>query len=99
MSELDSLNDRIGLGLDTSGDVCSIAISQGETLLSEYRFTHRMHLSERMLDDLVRLLASCDLTLKEVDYFAVGIGPGSFTGTRVAVTTVKMWTDTLQKPV
>lgn len=99
MSDLDPLFERVGLGLDTSGDVCSIAISRGRTLLSEYRFTHRMHLSERMLDDLVRLLESCDLTLKEVDYFAVGIGPGSFTGTRVAVTTVKMLADTLQKPV
>ncbi len=93
------MSEALGLGLDTSGDLCSVALLKGGFLVFEYRFLHQMHLSERLLDDLNRLLVQNELTLPDLDFFAVGIGPGSFTGIRVGVTTVKMWADVLGKPV
>lgn len=39
------------------------------------------------------------MDFSEIDYFAVGIGPGSFTGIRVAVNTVKTFSYVLNKPI
>ena len=48
----------------------------------------RVH-SERLLPAIDRLLESAGRTLDDVDAYAVSIGPGSFTGLRVALATVK----------
>lgn len=87
------------LALETSGDLCGIALFRGEQLLVEYNFRHEMHLSERLLDIVDYLLKQFDLSLKEIDLYAVGIGPGSFTGTRMGVMTAKMFAYLEQKPL
>ena len=87
------------LALETTGDVCSIAIRDPQGTLVERSFRHRMHLSERLIDDVDALLHDAGMELVEMDCLAVGVGPGSFTGVRLGVMTAKTWADTLAKPV
>ncbi|HLJ57022.1 MAG TPA: tRNA (adenosine(37)-N6)-threonylcarbamoyltransferase complex dimerization subunit type 1 TsaB [Chthonomonadaceae bacterium] len=87
------------LAMDTSGDVCSVALLRGGRLQMELNFRHEMRLSERLLAHVDMLLDECAATLDEVDGFAVGVGPGSFTGTRIGVVTVKTWAHLLPRPV
>lgn len=87
------------LALETTGDVCSVAIRDEKGLIAERAFRHRMHLSERLIDDVDAVLKDAGVTLDEVQGFGVGIGPGSFTGVRIGVTTVKTWAFVLKKPV
>lgn len=87
------------LALETSGDLCSIAVSNSQGLLVERAFRHRMHLSERLIGDVDALLKDAGVTLAELDCLAVDIGPGSFTGVRLGVMTVKTWADVTGKPV
>ncbi len=87
------------LALETSGDTCGIALLRGEQLIFEHTFRHGMRLSERLIDFTERLLTDAGLSLADVDAFAVGIGPGSFTGVRIGVMTAKTWARTLQKPL
>jgi tRNA threonylcarbamoyladenosine biosynthesis protein TsaB len=46
-----------------------------------------------------RLLASSSLSLAELNGYAVCAGPGSFTGLRVGLTTVKAWAEIYHKPI
>jgi tRNA threonylcarbamoyladenosine biosynthesis protein TsaB len=87
------------LALETTADVCSLAISDADGLIAERAFRHRMHLSERLMGDVDDLLKDAGVALKDVEGFGVGIGPGSFTGVRIGVTTVKTWACLFGKPV
>lgn len=87
------------LAIETTGDLCSLAIRNEQGTLVERVFRHRMRLSERLIGDVDALLTDAETSLDAVEGLAVGLGPGSFTGVRLGVMTVKTWADLLQKPV
>lgn len=87
------------LALDTSGDECSLCLWAGGRALSELRYRHERRLSERLPAQIKFLLADAGAALRDVDAFAVGLGPGSFTGVRVGVTTAKILAHALRRPL
>ncbi|MCS6777462.1 MAG: tRNA (adenosine(37)-N6)-threonylcarbamoyltransferase complex dimerization subunit type 1 TsaB [Chloroherpetonaceae bacterium] len=86
------------LAMDTSGDVCSVALLRSGQLVVEHAFQHAMHLSEHLLDVVDTVLHAAGITLSQVNVFAVGVGPGSFTGTRVGVMTVQTFAVVTGRP-
>ena len=99
MSGAKDLDNPLLLALETSGDTCGIALRRGARWISEHTFRHEMRLSERLIAFTDRLLNDAGVELSDVDIFAVGIGPGSFTGVRIGVMTAKTWAQTLHKPL
>lgn len=87
------------LALDTSGDTCSAAVTDDHLLRAAFHFAHRRRLTERLPGIIDFVLREADTALSEVDAFAVGRGPGSFTGVRVGVTMAKVWAEVLGKPL
>ena len=77
------------LTLDTASEAGSAAVSRGETLLGEIFFSSGQTHSDRLLRSVSLLLDNVGMDLASVDAFAVSLGPGSFTGLRVGVATVK----------
>jgi tRNA threonylcarbamoyladenosine biosynthesis protein TsaB len=77
------------LALDTSEKSQGLALMEDGKIIGE-RQTHRptSH-SEELLDNLTDLLRSASVPLQRVDALAVTIGPGSFTGLRIGLCTVK----------
>ena len=77
------------LAIETTGPLCSVALLKNREILATKVGTQlRNHLNDLM--PLVReLLASCEVDKKELDYVAASIGPGSFTGVRIGVTTAR----------
>ena len=90
---------EILLALETSGDVCGLALFRDGQILSERNFRHNMRLSERLMEITDGVLRDAEVELADVDAFAVGIGPGSFTGTRIGVMTAKTWAVTMKRPI
>jgi tRNA threonylcarbamoyladenosine biosynthesis protein TsaB len=77
------------LSIESATRVMSVAVLEGETLLAEIStFDERLH-SERLLPAVDQLLRIADRTLAEIEAFAVSIGPGSFTGLRIGLATLK----------
>ena len=77
------------LAFDTSSKYCSISISNGEEILSEYNFITDNKLSVILIPGIEFVLKTVNLDLKAIAAFGIGIGPGSFTGIRVGLATLK----------
>jgi tRNA threonylcarbamoyladenosine biosynthesis protein TsaB len=77
------------LGIETSGDVTGVAIVDEKGVLAESSFRHAMQLSRFLLPRTQEVLALAGLTMSDLDGIAVSLGPGSFTGLRIGVTTAK----------
>lgn len=77
------------LALDSTARAASAALSEDGRILSytvaDNGFTH----SEILLPMAEELCLSASLPLSEVDYYAVTVGPGSFTGVRIGVSVAK----------
>ena len=85
---------------DTSGDICSVSLFDDETELATLSFRHERKLSERLAPAIKHLLhEQKNATVRDVDGWAVGLGPGSFTGVRIGVTLAKTLAWSLEKPL
>lgn len=87
------------LTIDTSTPAGSVALSRGETLLGEILLNVPGTHTDRLLVTVRQLLADTGTTLGQVDAFGVVLGPGSFTGLRVGVATVKGLALGAERPV
>lgn len=87
------------LGVETSSPFFSVAVADGLKILS-YRQMDSQGLSSLLLTDMIQAaIEEAKLDLKRLDGFAISIGPGSFTGLRIGVMTVKTLAWALKKPV
>ncbi len=77
------------LAIESSTQWLGVALLHGETLLERRREHHRGPGSERLLPLLDELLSAAGRSLDEIGAYAVSAGPGSFTGLRVGIATVK----------
>ena len=77
------------LGIDTATRMSGVALIEDETLLCDYRFQTGFYHSEHLLGLIHQAFSDLKLTMDALDGIALTIGPGSFTGLRVAVSTVK----------
>ncbi|WP_239618798.1 tRNA (adenosine(37)-N6)-threonylcarbamoyltransferase complex dimerization subunit type 1 TsaB [Cohnella mopanensis] len=87
------------LSFDTSTAAFAAAIVRnGERMDSTVSFTERNH-SVRILSEIKDLLSRNGIQSKDLDAIAVGQGPGSYTGVRIAVTVAKTLAWTWNKPL
>lgn len=87
------------LTIDTTTPVGSVAVTAGETLLGEVLLNLRSTHTDRLLLTVRQLLTDLNLNISAFDGFGVVLGPGSFTGVRVGVATVKGLALATGKPV
>ena len=77
------------LAVDTSGPVCGVAILTEDGIRHECAvMNHKTH-SVNLLPMIDNAFQSTGLTIQDMDRLAVVVGPGSFTGVRLGVSTVK----------
>lgn len=77
------------LAIDTSTMVSSICVLEDDKILGEYSLNQEQTHSELLLPMTNSLLTGLGIELKDIDLFAVGKGPGSFTGLRIGMSAIK----------
>jgi tRNA threonylcarbamoyladenosine biosynthesis protein TsaB len=76
----------------------SVAIARGEQLLGVVSGDPKVSHSNTLLADIDKLLAETQISVSDLDLFAVATGPGSFTGLRIGIATIKALSATLDRP-
>ncbi len=77
------------LGIDTSTPIGSVALIDAENIVAEHTLNIVQAHSSRLMPAIDSVLKWGEVTPKDLDGCAVGIGPGSFTGVRIGVATAK----------
>lgn len=77
------------LCLDTSGPVAGVALMENGAVRYEAMAVNAFTHSQSILPMVEEAYQHTGLTVDRTDYFAVTVGPGSFTGVRIGVSTVK----------
>jgi len=89
----------IVLAIDTCEARGSIAILKDNAMLQAVPHAVSEEYSSWLLPAVDSALGLAEITLGEVDLFAAASGPGSFTGVRIGLTTVKAWSEVFGKPI
>lgn len=87
------------LAIDTSTSVMSVALMNGEHLLTESNETVDRSHSNKLIPAIHELISSQGISMKDIDGIAVGHGPGSYTGVRIGVTAAKTFAWSLRIPL
>ena len=87
------------LAIETATRVMSVALLDGERVIAEISSDDARVHSERLLPALDRLLELAGTKLDAVGAFAISIGPGSFTGLRIGLATLKAFAFDETRPV
>ena len=86
------------LAIDTAGSAVEILIKYDDKVLFRKESDNR-RASECLLTMLDEMLDELNLTLSNFDYYAVVVGPGSFTGIRIGINTIKTFALVHDRPV
>jgi len=87
------------LAVDTTTHAGSVALLENDRLLSEVNIDSSVTHSERLLPSVDFLLRRNKIEISAIQGFAVAVGPGSFTGIRVGLSTVKSFSYASKIPV
>lgn len=77
------------LALDSTANTSTVALLENETLLGIYTANTKNTHSETLLPMVKHLLSTLNVDVNQIDAYAVSNGPGSFTGVRIGVATIK----------
>ncbi|MGM9974291.1 MAG: tRNA (adenosine(37)-N6)-threonylcarbamoyltransferase complex dimerization subunit type 1 TsaB [Clostridiaceae bacterium] len=87
------------LSVEASGSTASVSIVSEKGTLGEINLNFKMQHSVLLMPMVEQLLKETALTISDIDGFVVSKGPGSFTGLRIGMATVKGLALGSQKPV
>ncbi len=79
----------IVLSIDSASKVATTALLDENNLIAEYTINNKMEHSTLIMDMVDKLLMDSNLSIDDIDGFIVSKGPGSFTGLRIGMATVK----------
>jgi tRNA threonylcarbamoyladenosine biosynthesis protein TsaB len=89
----------LALAIDTCEPRGSVAVVSEDAVLATTVHRDAEEYSSWLLPAVEKTLAAASLTMPDVNLYAVASGPGSFTGVRIGLTTVKAWAEVYGKPI
>jgi len=87
------------LAVDTTSLTATVAVVDEGKLLGENTINNKLTHSQTMMPMIEQLLSGLELTVDDIDGFAVSAGPGSFTGIRIGISSLSALAYTVKKPI
>lgn len=87
------------LAIDTSNQVLGVAITKDGELVGELMTNINKDHSSRLMPAIVSLMESVEMNPESIEKVVVADGPGSYTGTRIGITTAKTFAWALNIPI
>lgn len=87
------------LAVDTSSKICAVAILEDNNVIDEIKLDNGKTHSENLMPILKEVLEKNNITLDKIDLIAVSVGPGSFTGIRIGIASIKPIAEVYKLPV
>ena len=81
------------LGIDTSSKRCTVCILEDNNMIIELHSDDEKTHSQTLMSLIDEMFKKTDLSLKDIDMLACCVGPGSFTGVRIGISTAKAFAD------
>ncbi len=85
--------------IDTSSENSLLALNKDGNIIASRTYPHVNNLSATLLPNIQALVKEAGLTFQQLTSIAVGVGPGSYTGTRVGVAVAKTLSFGLKIPL
>lgn len=87
------------LAVDTSTMMSSISILEDDKIIADSSINQEETHSEMLVPLIKRMLDDLKIKANDIDLFAIAKGPGSFTGLRIGMTSLKAMAQALDKPI
>lgn len=87
------------LAIDTTTMISSCTILEDDQIIGDYSVNQEKTHSEALLPMIQELLYRLGMSIQDIDLYAVTVGPGSFTGIRIGMTTAKTLAQVNDKPL
>ena len=87
------------LAVDTATNSCSVAATDDGKLVTELTISKDETHSKHLMESIHSVLENAGFSVADLDGLAVTVGPGSFTGLRIGISTIKGLAHALGKPV
>lgn len=81
------------LSIDTSSKICSVCLLEDDKIIKEINIDDGNTHSQNLMPLIDEIFKSTNLTLDNIDLLACSKGPGSFTGVRIGISTIKAFAD------
>lgn len=87
------------LGLESSHSEGSLSLQRDSKVIETFSWKQEKSHAELLAGFLVKALKNQNLNQHDIDAYAVNIGPGSFTGIRISINTIKTLAFVNKKPI
>ncbi|MBO5926606.1 MAG: tRNA (adenosine(37)-N6)-threonylcarbamoyltransferase complex dimerization subunit type 1 TsaB [Clostridia bacterium] len=87
------------LAVDTSGEHLTVLLIDGERVDGEYLSELNLRHSTMLMPTIEKVLNKSGVSIYDIDVFACVVGPGSFTGIRIGISTIKAFSYANNKKV
>ena len=87
------------LSISTSTNICSVSLGNENTIIKELSIHDAKTHSENLMPLIDKLLKTTNYSLKDINYLACDVGPGSFTGIRIGIATIKAISEVHNIPI
>ena len=98
MSSTVQRSEQLILAIETATRAGSVAVARGEHILSSRAGDASISHSSNLIEMIDEVLTEARAKLSDVDFFAAATGPGSFTGLRIGLATIKAFAAMTRQP-
>lgn len=86
------------LAIDTASIICSVAILDDDTVIKALHINDKNNHSVKLMPLIKQIFDGTGFCLQDMDLLACNKGPGSFTGIRIGISTLKAFSDVTNLP-